>query len=143
VCECGFWGGGGKRAGRGLDSRQPSQVTPPSTFSFRWVGAVPDMTYIRVSVLNTHHSDTLCVCGGGLGLLQAGVDISINARATLMHAALPLCLLSFLCRGIDAQTYYMVDTQQYVQLLNYSGCGNTGALRLGLCYVLPFSFLSS
>ena len=29
-------------------------------------------------------------------------------------------------RGIDCQTYYMVDTHQYVQLLNFSGCGNTG-----------------
>ena len=28
-------------------------------------------------------------------------------------------------RGIDNQTYYMVDTSQFVQLLNYSGCGNT------------------
>ena len=28
-------------------------------------------------------------------------------------------------RGIDNQTYYMVDTTQFVQLLNYSGCGNT------------------
>ena len=28
-------------------------------------------------------------------------------------------------RGIDNRTYYMVDTTQYVQLLNYSGCGNT------------------
>ena len=28
-------------------------------------------------------------------------------------------------RGIDNQTYYMVDTSQYHQLLNYSGCGNT------------------
>ena len=32
-------------------------------------------------------------------------------------------LLSF--RGIDNQTYYMVDPQQYVQLINLSGCGNT------------------
>ena len=28
-------------------------------------------------------------------------------------------------RGIDNPTYYMTDTSQYVQLLNYSGCGNT------------------
>lgn len=28
-------------------------------------------------------------------------------------------------RGIDNKVYYMVDTDQYVQLLNYSGCGNT------------------
>ena len=28
-------------------------------------------------------------------------------------------------RGIDNPGYYMVDTSQYVQLLNYSGCGNT------------------
>lgn len=28
-------------------------------------------------------------------------------------------------RGIDNQVYYMVDKEQYVQLLNYSGCGNT------------------
>ena len=28
-------------------------------------------------------------------------------------------------RGIDNRTYYMVDTSQYIQLLNYSGCGNT------------------
>ncbi|KIZ03733.1 glycogen operon protein GlgX [Monoraphidium neglectum] len=28
-------------------------------------------------------------------------------------------------RGIDSVTYYMVDTSQYVQLINYSGCGNT------------------
>jgi len=28
-------------------------------------------------------------------------------------------------RGIDCPTYYMTDTEQYVQLLNYSGCGNT------------------
>ena len=28
-------------------------------------------------------------------------------------------------RGIDNRTYYMVDTGQFVQLLNYSGCGNT------------------
>ena len=28
-------------------------------------------------------------------------------------------------RGIDNRTYYMVDTTQYAQLLNYSGCGNT------------------
>lgn len=28
-------------------------------------------------------------------------------------------------RGIDNPTYYMTDTDQYVQLLNYSGCGNT------------------
>ena len=28
-------------------------------------------------------------------------------------------------RGIDNPTYYMTDTGQYVQLLNFSGCGNT------------------
>ncbi|KAK9845743.1 hypothetical protein WJX81_001229 [Elliptochloris bilobata] len=28
-------------------------------------------------------------------------------------------------RGIANSTYYMTDTSQYVQLLNYSGCGNT------------------
>ena len=28
-------------------------------------------------------------------------------------------------RGLDCPTYYMTDTEQYVQLLNYSGCGNT------------------
>ena len=31
--------------------------------------------------------------------------------------------LSF--RGIDNSTYYMLDKTQYVQLLNYSGCGNS------------------
>jgi hypothetical protein len=28
-------------------------------------------------------------------------------------------------RGIDSLTYYQVDTSQYVQLINYSGCGHT------------------
>lgn len=28
-------------------------------------------------------------------------------------------------RGFDNPVYYMVDTEQYVQMLNYSGCGNT------------------
>eukprot|EP00252_Welwitschia_mirabilis_P008381 TRINITY_DN2017_c0_g1_i3.p1 TRINITY_DN2017_c0_g1~~TRINITY_DN2017_c0_g1_i3.p1 ORF type:complete len:717 (+),score=131.78 TRINITY_DN2017_c0_g1_i3:57-2207(+) len=28
-------------------------------------------------------------------------------------------------RGIDNKVYYMVDTNKYVQLLNFSGCGNT------------------
>lgn len=28
-------------------------------------------------------------------------------------------------RGIANSTYYMTDTSRYVQLLNYSGCGNT------------------
>eukprot|EP01018_Ginkgo_biloba_P035113 Gb_12187 [translate_table: standard] len=28
-------------------------------------------------------------------------------------------------RGIDNQVYYMVDVNNYVQLLNFSGCGNT------------------
>ncbi|KAK9829065.1 hypothetical protein WJX72_003715 [[Myrmecia] bisecta] len=28
-------------------------------------------------------------------------------------------------RGIDNSVYYMLDKEQYVQLLNYSGCGNT------------------
>lgn len=28
-------------------------------------------------------------------------------------------------RGIDNRVYYMVDTTEYVQLINYSGCGNT------------------
>ncbi|KAK9865482.1 hypothetical protein WJX84_005686 [Apatococcus fuscideae] len=28
-------------------------------------------------------------------------------------------------RGFDNSVYYMVDTEQYVQMLNYSGCGNT------------------
>lgn len=28
-------------------------------------------------------------------------------------------------RGVDARTYYMVDPSQYVQLLNFSGCGHT------------------
>lgn len=32
----------------------------------------------------------------------------------------PLCM-----RGFDNSVYYMVDKTQYVQLLNYSGCGNT------------------
>ena len=32
-------------------------------------------------------------------------------------------LISF--RGIDSSVYYMTDTSQYVQLLNFSGCGNT------------------
>ncbi|GMH43723.1 hypothetical protein BSKO_11645 [Bryopsis sp. KO-2023] len=32
-------------------------------------------------------------------------------------------LVSF--RGIDNRVYYMVDTTKYVQLINYSGCGNT------------------
>lgn len=29
------------------------------------------------------------------------------------------------CRGIESSTYYMTDTSQFVQLLNFSGCGNT------------------
>lgn len=28
-------------------------------------------------------------------------------------------------RGLDNPGYYMCDPEQYVQLLNYSGCGNT------------------
>jgi len=28
-------------------------------------------------------------------------------------------------RGIDSKVYYMTDTDAYVQLINYSGCGNT------------------
>ena len=28
-------------------------------------------------------------------------------------------------RGVDNQVYYMLDTSSYVQLKNYSGCGNT------------------
>lgn len=32
-------------------------------------------------------------------------------------------LLSF--RGIESSTYYMTDTSQYTQLINFSGCGNT------------------
>ncbi len=32
-------------------------------------------------------------------------------------------LVSF--RGIESKTYYMTDTTQYDQLINYSGCGNT------------------
>ena len=28
-------------------------------------------------------------------------------------------------RGLDCPGYYMNDREQYVQLLNYSGCGNT------------------
>jgi isoamylase len=32
-------------------------------------------------------------------------------------------LVSF--RGIDNKTYYMTDTSQYTQLINWSGCGNT------------------
>jgi isoamylase len=40
-------------------------------------------------------------------------------------------------RGIDSRTYYMVDTSQYVQLINLSGCGNTGAWRTpAACRVL-------
>ena len=31
--------------------------------------------------------------------------------------------LSF--RGLDNSVYYMLDMEQYHQLLNYSGCGNT------------------
>ena len=32
-------------------------------------------------------------------------------------------LVSF--RGIENKTYYMTDTAQYTQLINWSGCGNT------------------
>lgn len=42
------------------------------------------------------------------------------------HFQTPLTLFH---RALDSVTYYMVDTHQYVQLLNYSGCGNTGLLR--------------
>ena len=28
-------------------------------------------------------------------------------------------------RGIDSRVYYMTDTNAFVQLINYSGCGNT------------------
>jgi isoamylase len=28
-------------------------------------------------------------------------------------------------RGIDAAVYYMLDTTAQVQMMNYSGCGNT------------------
>jgi hypothetical protein len=38
------------------------------------------------------------------------------------HALLFICVL---CRGIDNMTYYMVDPAQYIQLINFSGCGNT------------------
>lgn len=33
--------------------------------------------------------------------------------------------LSFVFRGIDNRVYYMVDTSEYIQLINFSGCGNT------------------
>eukprot|EP00775_Hariotina_reticulata_P012445 gene12445-12582_t len=36
-----------------------------------------------------------------------------------------MSFLAPMSRGIDNKTYYMVDPQQYVQLINYSGCGNT------------------
>ena len=41
-------------------------------------------------------------------------------------------LVSF--RGIENKTYYMTDTTQYTQLINWSGCGNTvnGELSVSL-----------
>lgn len=53
--------------------------------------------------------------------IQVLLDVVYNHTAELddKHPY----LLSF--RGIDNQTYYMVDPSQYVQLINLSGCGNT------------------
>ena len=28
-------------------------------------------------------------------------------------------------RGIESSTYYITDTSQFTQLINFSGCGNT------------------
>lgn len=50
------------------------------------------------------------------------VDDDVSTRTCIGGDDEPY-LLSW--RGIDNPGYYMVDPLQYVQLLNYSGCGNT------------------
>lgn len=76
-----------------------------------------------VSVKPGVMAGTLCVHAGPNAI---DVGVSVRVRPQLVCAVVStwqhVCAS---CRGIDNKTYYMCDTTQYVQMLNYSGCGNT------------------
>lgn len=65
--------------------------------------------------------DRLQMLGSVLGVDRVSEDGYVHLK--LLSRA---CLCAVVRRGIDSLTYYMVDTHQFVQLLNFSGCGNTG-----------------
>ena len=53
--------------------------------------------------------------------IQVVLDVVYNHTGEMNDELPNLCSM----RGIDNKTYYMTDTDQYVQMLNFTGCGNT------------------
>ncbi|KAH7429884.1 hypothetical protein KP509_09G069700 [Ceratopteris richardii] len=58
-------------------------------------------------------------------LHQAGIEVILDVVYNHTNEADDEFPYTTSFRGIDNLTYYMVDTASYVQLRNYSGCGNT------------------
>lgn len=58
-------------------------------------------------------------------LHQAGIEVILDVVYNHTNEADDEFPYTTSFRGIDNLTYYMVDTSSYVQLRNYSGCGNT------------------
>ncbi|MCO5589224.1 hypothetical protein L7F22_043190 [Adiantum nelumboides] len=56
---------------------------------------------------------------------QAGIEVILDVVYNHTNEADDQFPYSTSFRGIDNLTYYMVDTTSFVQLRNYSGCGNT------------------
>jgi len=53
--------------------------------------------------------------------IQVILDVVYNHTGEMNDELPNLCSM----RGIDNKTYYMTDTSKYVQMLNFTGCGNT------------------
>lgn len=53
--------------------------------------------------------------------IQVILDVVYNHTGEMNDELPNTCSM----RGIDNKTYYMTDTNQYVQMLNFTGCGNT------------------
>ena len=64
--------------------------------------------------------------------IQVILDVVYNHTGEMNDELPNLCSM----RGIDNKTYYMTDTDQYVQMLNFTGCGNT--LNANHPYVTQF-----
>jgi isoamylase len=58
-------------------------------------------------------------------LHAAGIEVILDVvyNHTAEGSDVGPYVISF--RGIDAAVYYMLDTTAQVQMMNYSGCGNT------------------
>ncbi|MCO5555169.1 hypothetical protein L7F22_008712 [Adiantum nelumboides] len=84
--------------------------SPMSRYASRGGGPIAASTEFKMMVKALH---------------QAGIEVILDVVYNHTNEADDQFPYTTSFRGIDNLTYYMVDTTSFVQLRNYSGCGNT------------------